>query len=134
MSLADPTQDRILLGLVAGAVVGGVLLAFSPIGGGGPLVGLFAALVLAFYLPLVFVPLWWGARALRLPNIVGAPVSGGVALLLAPVVINLILWQELPSTSDWTGNLAAFLGVGAAVGLVVWRVSRFNIDAVSNGG
>lgn len=134
MTVSAPTQDRILLGLVAGAAVGGVLLAFSPLGGGGPLIGLFAALVLALYLPLVFVPLWWGARSLRLPDIVGAPTSGALALLLAPVGINLILWRDLPTLRDTTAISAFFLGTGAAIGLVVWRVSRWNIDAASNGG
>jgi hypothetical protein len=65
-----------MLGLVAGAVAGGGLIAFGPTGGGGALIGLFAALVLALYLPLVFVPLWWCARSLRLPDLVGAPASG----------------------------------------------------------
>lgn len=131
--MAAPTQDRILLGLVAGAAVGGVLLAFNPTGGGA-LIGLFAALVLALYLPLVFVPLWCGARSLRLPNAVGAPASGALALVLAPVVINLILWHELPASDDLAGISAIYLGVGAIVGLVVWRVSRWNVDATSNGG
>lgn len=134
MTVSAPTQDRILLGLVAGAAVGGVLLAFSPLGGGGPLIGLFAALVLALYLPLVFVPLWWGARSLRLPDIVGALTSGALALLLAPVGINLILWRDLPTLRDATAISAFFLGTGAAIGLVVWRVSLWNIDAASNGG
>ena len=132
--MAAPTQDRIMLGLVAGAAVGGVLLAFSPTGGGGALIGLFAAFVLAFYLPLVFVPLWWGARSLRVPDVVGAPASGALALLLAPVVINLILWRELPASEDLTAISTIYLGVGAVVGLVVWRASRWNVDATLNGG
>lgn len=100
--MAAPTQDRIMLGLVAGAAVGGVLLAFSPTGGGGALIGLFAAFVLA--------------------------------LLLAPVVINLILWRELPASEDLTAISTIYLGVGAVVGLVVWRASRWNVDVTLNGG
>ncbi|MGE0742348.1 MAG: hypothetical protein AB7O98_13485 [Hyphomonadaceae bacterium] len=89
---------------------------------------MFSFLVLGLYLPLVFVPIWWAARACRLPDLIGAPLSGALALLAAPVVIELIVWRRLPF-EDW-GNLGwILLAIGGVVGIVVWRVSRWNIDA-----
>jgi hypothetical protein len=56
-----------------------------------------------------------------------------LALLLAPVVINLVLWRELLASEGLADIAAMYVGIGAIVGLVVWRVSRWNVDATPNG-
>ena len=137
-----PTQDRILLGIVAGAAAGSLALTLMLGLMGyaerlGVLVPFLTFLFFLLYLPPVFAPLWWGARLLRLPEWLAAATAGAAALLASPAVLSLILRQRLPDLSEWQVDTPgptwldySFMpAVGAVIGLVAWCVARWDIDA-----
>ena len=137
MSERIPTLDNLLLGIGAGAAVGGVSLLLSwqvreeVIPNVGFLLGgsLAAGLILLLALPIVFMPIWWITHLVGLRGALSGVIAGALTFV-APWLL-LLLLTEFSMTDPgrvlaWLAHMAV---PGALAGLVIWRVSNWSVDA-----
>lgn len=130
-------MDRLLLGVVAGAVVGGFALPFAFNLFGEMRLGDFAifalywfatTLALLIMLPVIHMPGWWAMHRIGLRGPIGATIAGVVSMIVIPIAIGLLVSGASPEGAGQDQTLmmmAIFAGVGALVGLVIWRVAKW---------
>ncbi|MEZ5972150.1 MAG: hypothetical protein R3C31_10115 [Hyphomonadaceae bacterium] len=131
-------MDRMVLGLLAGAVVGAPIITIATAiiaGSSRPDVGqfavttllVFAALVLA--MPLTQAPLWFVLR-MRLRDSAASTLAGGLAFL-APSILILVAWGNYVGYAPVAQNAAWVASWGLAglvAGSVGWRVASFEVS------
>lgn len=125
-----------VLGLIAGAVIGAVSLGLAytfvlgtPSMDAGifiayALVGLF---ILLLTLPLVHPIFWFALRLTRMPDWLAATVAGAVAFVVIPVVAT-CAWER-----EWTLSVLAGSGffvwplIGVVAGYSIWQVTNWRV-------
>ncbi|WP_158767270.1 hypothetical protein [Terricaulis silvestris] len=134
-------MDRLILGVVAGAVVGGLALplAFHLFGemslGNIAILGLFwfaTTLTLLILIPVFHMPAWWVMERVGLRGPLGAVLAGAISMIAMPLAIGLLIFGASPGGAGQDETLrmtSIFAGVGALVGLVIWRVAKWEAVA-----
>ena len=139
MSDDAPTSDRIFLGIVAGAVVGGLVLplTLSTLFGSSfvtdlsvfALTWFLVSLSLLMLIPLIHMPLWWLSEAIGLKAQWSATIAGAFSLVAMVLVVGLLIsgrvdWDGF-DVREGAGPLAILAANGALIGYVIWRVSKW---------
>ena len=122
-------MDRLVLGLVAGGVVGATafaVLEYDP--PFGWYVWFLAGLVVSL---LVAVPMqafaWFLLWKLRMRGWLGAALAGGIGYPAALGGLGALLARRLPDVEQ-AAYVSMFLPIGAVAGLVTYAVARFEVS------
>jgi hypothetical protein len=131
-----PTLDRMVLGLIAGAVTGALLVAVAYtffLGtpsfdlGMLPLAGFLGFVLLLPLLPMTQPLIWFVLRVLRLPDWLASTIAGGIAFAAIFVLVTLC-WNSGYGTGGLDlFQLLSWTAMGLVVGLVIWRVTSFDL-------
>jgi hypothetical protein len=129
-------MDRLFLGFVAGSVMGGVALPLAwAIRDGafysfalGPSLGF--GLVLFLPLTICFAPMWLLTHVFGLRGPVGAALAGVLSMLL-PILLGIVLFERGPGFDVGPALVTALhlAPPGVLIGLTIWRVSHWRIEA-----
>ncbi len=132
-----PTLDRMVLGLVAGAVIGAVSmgLAFTFVLGTPSVdAGMFIVtvlvglLVLLLTLPLVHPFVWFALRLARIPDWLACTLAGAVAFVVIPVVVTCAWERELTLNALADSGLFVWPLIGVVAGYSIWRVTNWQVN------